>query len=157
MKIILYLSVALIAIAFFILVIYLSKTLKSLQGTLASVSKTLDGLEKQLTGVTTETTVLLHKTNALADDIQQKSERLNSVVNAVKDVGETVNHFNLTLNNLSKKVDKQVEQNKDKISQVIQWGNVLIDLKDKWKEKKQKTVVSDHEIIVSKRVNAQSK
>ena len=66
MILILYLSVALIAIAFLILVIYLSKTLKSLQMTLDNVAKTLSGLEKQLDGVTSETTMLLHKTNALS-------------------------------------------------------------------------------------------
>ncbi len=156
MQIILYLSVALIAIAFLVLVIFLAKALQSLSLTLESVSKTLDGLEKQLNGVTNETTVLLHKTNAIADDIQQKSESLNSVVDAVKDVGATVSHFNQTLQSISHKVDKQVEQNKDKLSQVIQWGNVLMELKDKWKERKQKTTVSEHKIMASERVNARS-
>ncbi len=45
MIIILYLSVALIAVAFLVLVIYLSKTLKSLQLTLKNVASTLEGLE----------------------------------------------------------------------------------------------------------------
>ncbi|XJZ26514.1 DUF948 domain-containing protein [Bacillota bacterium Lsc_1132] len=156
MQVILYLSVALIAIAFVVLVSYLAKALKSLSETLEKVSKTLDGLERQLNGVTNETTVLLHKTNSLADDIQKKSESLNSVVDAVKDVGATVSHFNQTLQSISQRVDKQVEQNKDKISQVIQWGNVLMDLKDKWKERKQKTAVTEHEIIASERVRARS-
>ena len=137
MQIILYLSVALIAIAFFVLVIYLSKTLKSLQGTLTSVSKTLSGLEKQLDGVTSETTILLQKTNALAEDIQQKSESLNSVVDAVKDVGVTVSKFNGTLMNLTNTVDQQVEDSKEKISQIVQWSNVILELKDKWQARKQ--------------------
>jgi len=137
MQIILYLSVALIAIAFFVLVIYFSKTLKSLQGTLTSVSKTLSGLEKQLDGVTSETTLLLQKTNALAEDIQQKSESLNSVVDAVKDVGVTVSKFNGTLLNLTNTVDQQVEDSKEKISQIVQWSNVILELKDKWQARKQ--------------------
>ncbi|MEO2078524.1 MAG: DUF948 domain-containing protein [Bacillus sp. (in: firmicutes)] len=137
MQIILYLSVALIAIAFLVLVIYLSATLKSLQGTLSSVSKTLTGLEKQLDGVTTETTLLLQKTNALAEDIQQKSEGLNSVVDAVKDVGVTVSKFNGTLLNLTNTVDQQVEDSKEKISQIVQWSNVILELKDKWQARKQ--------------------
>ena len=61
MIIILYLSVALIAVAFLILVIYLSKTLKSVQMTLTNVASTLDGLEGQMKGITAETTELLHK------------------------------------------------------------------------------------------------
>ncbi|EKN64417.1 hypothetical protein BABA_23320 [Neobacillus bataviensis LMG 21833] len=137
MEIILYLSVALIAIAFFVLVIYLAKTLKSLQVTLTSVSNTLTGLEKQLDGVTTETTILLHKTNALADDIQLKSERLNSVVEAVKDVGTTVSQFNGTLKNITNTVDQQVEESKEKISQIVQWSNIFLELKDKWQARKQ--------------------
>jgi len=137
MQIILYLSAALIAIAFFVLVIYLSKTLKSLQVTLTSVSNTLSGLETQLDGVTTETTLLLHKTNALAEDIQKKSESLNSVVEAVKDVGTTVSKFNGTLKNITDSVDLQVEESKEKISQVVQWGNILLELKDKWQARKQ--------------------
>lgn len=137
MEIILYLSVALIAIAFLILVIFVAKTLKSLQETLSSVSNTLTGLERQLDGVTKETTELLHKTNALADDIQEKSQNLNSVVSAVKNVGTTVNKFNGTLKTLTESFDIQVEENKEKISQIVQWGNVFLELKDKWNAKKQ--------------------
>jgi uncharacterized protein YoxC len=137
MQIILYLSVALIAVAFFILVIYLVKTLKSLQGTLTGVSKTLMELEKHLDDVTTETTLLLQKTNVLADDFQHKAESLNTVVDAVKDVGTTVSKFNGTLKNISTSFDKQVEQNKEKVSQIIQWSDVLLEIKDKWKARKQ--------------------
>ncbi|ETI70433.1 DUF948 domain-containing protein [Neobacillus vireti] len=146
MQIILYLSVALIAIAFLVLVIYLAKTLRSLQGTLTSVSQTLTGLEKQLDGVTSETTLLLQKTNALAEDIQHKSESLNSVVDAVKDVGTTVSKFNGTLKNITNSVDVQVEENKEKISQIVQWSNVLLELKDNWKARKEaKTKISPAE------------
>jgi uncharacterized protein YoxC len=153
MEIILYLSVALIAIAFFILVIFLSKTLKSLQGTLTSVSKTLNGLEKQLDGVTSETTLLLQKTNALAEDIQQKSESLNSVISAVKDVGTTVNQFNGTLKSLTQSFDTQIEESKEKVSQIVQWGNVFFELRDKWNERKQQK----SEIVVEEKQRVRSR
>ncbi|WP_251549637.1 DUF948 domain-containing protein [Neobacillus muris] len=143
MEIILYLSAAIAAIAFFVLVIYLASTLKSLRGTLDSVSDTLKGLETQLEGVTSETTLLLQKTNALAEDLQQKSERLNTVVEAVKDVGTTVSKFNGSLQNITHTVDRQIEENKDKISQIVQWSNVFLELKDKWQEKRQAKKESD--------------
>ncbi len=138
LSIILYLSVALIAIAFFILVIYLTRTLKSLQGTLNSVSKTLSGLEQQLDGVTKETTILLHKTNELASDVQKKAEDLNSVVDAVKDVGESVRKFSGSIQSITNSMTHQVEENKDKMAQVIQWSNIILELKDKWQDRKQK-------------------
>lgn len=137
MQILLYLSAALAAVAFLVLVIYLSATLKSLKVTLNSVSDTLKGLERQLEGVTSETTLLLKKTNALAEDLQDKSERLNTVVDAVKDVGASVKKFNGTLINITETFDKQVDESKEKVSQIIQWTNVFLELKDKWQERKQ--------------------
>jgi uncharacterized protein YoxC len=124
--------VAIIAAAFLVLVIYLVKTLKTVQVTLEGVSRTLGGIEQQLEGVTKETTMLLQKTNSLADDIQSKSNSLNSVVEAVKDVGTTIHTFNNSLKSVTNTFDKQIEQNKDKISQVVQWSNVFLELKDKW-------------------------
>ncbi|MGG3466387.1 DUF948 domain-containing protein [Neobacillus pocheonensis] len=137
MQIILYLSVALIAIAFLVLVIYLAKTLKSLQETLSGVSGTLRGLEKQLDAVMGETHLLLQKTNALAEDIHQKSKDLNSVVVAVKDVGTTIAGFNGTIKNITTSVDQTVEESKEKVAQIIQWSNILLELKDKWQARKQ--------------------
>ncbi|MDX5476523.1 MAG: DUF948 domain-containing protein, partial [Bacillaceae bacterium] len=97
----LYVSALIVAIAFFVLVIYVSKTLKSVQGTLDQVAGTLGGIEKQMQGITTETEQLLHKTNVLMEDIQDKSEQLNSVVVAVKDVGTSIQGFNHSVQRLS--------------------------------------------------------
>lgn len=137
MEIILYLSAALAAIAFFVLVLFIGRTLKSLQTTMDSVSKTLSSLEQQLDGVTRETTDLLHKTNALAEDIQHKSENLNTVVDAVKDVGTSIKKFNGTINKVTTSVDQQIEESKDKVSQIVQWTNVVLELREKWVQRKQ--------------------
>ncbi|MGP7818416.1 DUF948 domain-containing protein [Niallia sp. 01092] len=134
---ILYWSVALIAIAFTVLVIYLAKTLKSLHITLDSVSKTLSGLERQLDGVTRETTVLLEKTNHLAADIQQKSESLNSVVDAVKGVGESVRGFNQSVQSITNNVETTLEKNQDKISQIVQWSNIAMNIRDQWNSRRE--------------------
>jgi len=62
---------------------------------------------------------------------------LNSVVVAVKDVGTTVSKFNGTLKNITNLVDEQVEESKEKISQIVQWSNIFLELKDKWQTRKQ--------------------
>ena len=121
----LYLSVALIAIAFTILVIYVART-----------SKTLVGLERQLDGVTRETTILLQKTNDLAADIQQKSESLNSVVDAVKDVGSSVQGFNQSVQSITQNVENTLVKNQDKIAQIVQYSKVFMNIKDQWKARK---------------------
>jgi uncharacterized protein YoxC len=156
MEIILYLSVALIAIAFLMLVIFVSKTLRSLQITLDRVSKTLSGLEHQLDGVTRETTDLLKKTNTLADDLQKKSESLNTVVDAVKDVGTSIQKFNHTIQSVNTNVNRQLEQHQDKIAPLLQLGNVIIELKDKWKNKKQQRSFDEIPIKTRQRERGQN-
>ena len=136
MEIILYGSAALVAIAFLILVIYLARMLTSLQKTLNSVAHTLDDLEGQLKGITTETTELLHKTNELADDLKQKSENLNTAVIAVKEVGTSIQSFNTSIQKVSNKVVTEIENNQEKISQIVQWGNIALEMRDKWKSRK---------------------
>ncbi|MCP3762455.1 DUF948 domain-containing protein [Domibacillus sp. A3M-37] len=139
MEIILYLSAAVAAIAFLILVLNLSKTLKSVDNTLDTLSRTVDRLEGQLKDVTAETAQLLHKTNALAEDVQHKTEQLNTVVYAVKDVGSSVHNLNHSLKKVTTTVASQMEKNQFKISQAVQWGNVIKQMVDKFKEDKQKT------------------
>ncbi|HEY9576582.1 MAG TPA: DUF948 domain-containing protein [Pseudobacillus sp.] len=137
MEIILYLSAAIAAIAFLILVLNLSKTLKSVDKTLDSLSRTVDRLEGQMQGITAETTELLHKTNALAEDVQHKTEQLNTVVYAVKDVGSTVQNLNQTINKVTTTVASQMEKNQYKISQAVQWGNIVKQLVEKFKDGKE--------------------
>lgn len=136
MEIILYGSAAVVAVAFLILVIYLARTLTSLQKTLNSVAHTLDDLESQLKGITNETTELLHKTNELADDLKQKSENLNTAVMAVKEVGTSIQSFNTSLQKVSNKVATEIDNNQEKISQFVQWGNIALEMRDKWKARK---------------------
>lgn len=138
MKIILYASIALIAISFFILVIYIARTLTVLQETIRRLTAAIDHLDKEVQGITTETTQLLKKTNALADEVQKKVEGLNSLVHAVSDISTTVQSFNRSLQQVSACVTKQVETHREKVVKVMQWGNAFMEIWEKWKERKQK-------------------
>src|SRR5690606_34845553 len=90
-------------------------------------------------GITSETTELLNKTNKLAEDIQEKSEKLNSVVDAVKGVGESVSGFNSSIMRVSDSITTEAERNSDKIAQVVQWSNVVLGILDKVKERREAT------------------
>ena len=136
LEIVLYLSAAVAAIAFLVLVFFLGNTLKSLQVTLDSVSKTLVGLESQMQGISLETTQLLHKTNVLAEDLKEKSENLNTVVHAVRDVGTSIQSFNTSIQKVSNKVQQEIDDNQERISQVVQWSNIAMEIREKWKTRK---------------------
>src|SRR5690606_23036778 len=135
-QILLYIAAIVAAVGFLILCVALAMTLNSLKNTLKEVSGTVAGLENQLQGVTLETTNLLHKTNELAEDIQVKTEKLNGVVDAVKGVGNSVTDLNASVRRITMSIASQAEQNEEKIAQVVQWSNVAMGIRDKWKARK---------------------
>ncbi|KHD84234.1 DUF948 domain-containing protein [Heyndrickxia ginsengihumi] len=138
MIIILYLSVALIAIAFLFLVISLSRTLKSVSVTLDHVAGTVKDLESQMQGITNETTKILQSTNDLVADIQHKSEKLNTVVDAVEDIGVSATQLSQTLRRVTTTVSSTVGKKQEKIAQALQWGAAIKNIRDKWAERKPK-------------------
>ncbi|GIN11754.1 DUF948 domain-containing protein [Shouchella clausii] len=137
MEAILYISALIVALAFAILVIYLIKTLKSATKTLENTSATVEALEKQLRGITTESELLLKKTNALADDLQQKSESLNTVFGAAKELGESMKTLNQSVHQVSVKISDQTSRNAETVSQAVQWGQAVLDFYTKFKQRKQ--------------------
>lgn len=136
MENLLYIAAIIAAIAFLVLCISLAVTLFSVKKTLNNVVGILEGLDTNLQNVTKETADLLHKTNELAEDIQQKSVKLNTVVDAVKDVGSSVSGLNQSIQRITSSVTSEVEKNEEKIAQVVQWSNVILSVRDKWKERK---------------------
>lgn len=136
MEIILYVSALIAAIAFAVLAAYLGNTLVAMRKTLLSLAHTTAALEKQLQGVTYETEQLLHKTNALAEDIQQKSQSLNKVVKSVEGISTTIDSINGRLAQATNSVVHQVEQNADKVAQVMQWGTAAIEVYGRLRKRK---------------------
>lgn len=143
MEAVIYISVGAIAIAFVILVIYIISTLKTLSKTLERVSNTVDSLEGQLKGVTSEAEELLKKSNILASDLQEKSEKLDSVIDSVTDIGKTVQQFNSNLARVGENVTHRVEQNQDKISQVVSWAQIALEIKEKWDDMRARKKTDD--------------
>lgn len=133
--IIVYISVAVLAVAFAVLVYYVSRTLKSAERTLNHVASTMEGLEKQLNGITSETAELLHRTNHLADEVGKKTQSFNTFFDSVKDVGESIQSVNRSLRTVSDKVSRETERQAGQVSQVVQWSQAAIDIWGRWKEK----------------------
>lgn len=133
MIIILYLSVAVIAVAFAVLVYFLSQTLRSAQKTMDDVASTLEDVQEQMKGLNGETTELLHRTNLLAVDVQKKSASLNSIIDAVHGFGESLNDVNASVKKVTSSIESSGEANANKVAQAVQWGKAAIDLIQRWK------------------------
>lgn len=136
MENLLYIAAVIAAVGFLVLCISLAVTLFSVKKTLANVAVTVEHLDSNLQDMTKETALLLHKTNALTEDIQYKSSQLNGLVTSVKGVGDTLNQFNSSMQRITSSVTNEVEKNEEKIAQVVQWSNVVLGIRDQWKERK---------------------
>ena len=73
--------------------------------------------------------------NRLTEDIQGKVDRLNSVVDAVKGIGDSVQNLNGSVDRVTNSITHNISQNEDKISQVVQWSNVAMEIADKWQNR----------------------
>lgn len=154
------------AVAFLVICVVLALFLMQLLKTVKGINETLDGIQGQIQGITRESTDLLHKANRLTEDIQDKSLRLNSVVDAVKGVGDSVQTLNTSVDRVTNSITHNISQNEDKISQVIQWSNVAMEVADKWQLRKDRknnvsyrnhaTTSSDYEAKVPKDYNDQT-
>ena len=136
MENLLYIAALIFALAFVALVIYIIRVLKETERTMANVASTLDGLEQQMNGITTETTLLLSRTNDLAEDINQKSQRVNQVVDSIGGLGTTITDFNRSLQHVSDAIIDKASENHEEAAQVIKWGTVIMELYNKRKSKK---------------------
>ncbi|CJC39546.1 Uncharacterized protein containing a divergent version of the methyl-accepting chemotaxis-like domain [Streptococcus pneumoniae] len=96
-------------------------------------------------GISVETEQLLHKTNALADDIQQKSQSLNKVVAGVDGIGTTIQSLNTKLRNVSDSVTDEIENNADKVAQVVQWSSAAIEVYNHYRASRQEKKVEKEE------------
>lgn len=110
----------------------------------------MEGIEGQMQGITRETTLLLEKTNSLAEDVQGKSQQLNSLVGAVKGFGDSVQGLNSTVQAVTSSIENNVAKNSDQIGQVVQWSSALMGIRSKLKEDKQTNVVVDEQTTATK-------
>jgi uncharacterized protein YoxC len=90
-------SVAIIAIAFAALVLYVIALIKALRVTLGQVNQTLVEVRKQLDEIGNETKEVIAHTNQLSFDLKQKMESLDSLFKTVANVGDVLEHQTASL------------------------------------------------------------
>lgn len=126
MIVILYIAALIFSLAFAALVIFI---IVSLNPILKEVDDTLSVMKEEVNNITVESTELLKKTNRLADDIENKSAKLNGLFDGIKGIGETVKDLNTSIKQVSTKVSTTLTKEQDKIAQFTKWGTALLNLR----------------------------
>ncbi|MBP1988973.1 DUF948 domain-containing protein [Paenibacillus eucommiae] len=135
-------SVAVIALAFVVLVVYLIITLRSLSAMIQNTSQTLSNVEKQVGALTTDTSELLQHTKEIVVDVQGKLQAMNSAFASFKQSGEAAKEVTTSVRQVSsavadfirakkpERLEKPVKQNTavDRTAEIIKVIPVFLEL-----------------------------
>ncbi|WP_055105240.1 DUF948 domain-containing protein [Paenibacillus ihumii] len=94
-------SVALIAAAFIVLVVFLVKTLKAAEKSLDKTTQTLQEIQKTVDELSYEVKQVVRQANSITVDVEHKMKQLDPVLESVKNVGDVLNEVTLAAKQVS--------------------------------------------------------
>lgn len=94
-------SVALIAVAFAVLVVFLVKTLKAAENSLEKTTQTLQEVQKTIDELSYEVKSVVRQANQITGDLQHKMEQIDPVLESVRNVGDILNEVTLATKQVS--------------------------------------------------------
>lgn len=103
MNIVISISVAIVAIAFAVLVVFLVKTLLSAKDSLDNVSATLKDVQKTMEELTYEVKQTIRNVNDITGDVEHKLQQVDPVVESVKNLGVVLSEITETVKDLTLK------------------------------------------------------
>ncbi|WP_159888583.1 DUF948 domain-containing protein [Paenibacillus puerhi] len=143
-------SVAIVAIAFAALVVYLIKTLRSVTELLSQTNVTIREIQGQINGISVEATELLRHTNEVTVDVRNKLHSIDPVVYSVKNIGDAVQEVTDTVKEATAAVAGSIRRNVpaetpktgEAISRVIQAVPMLLEIWHTWRAPKKTTAAA---------------
>lgn len=114
-------SVALIAIAFTVLVVFLIRTLKAAENSLNKTAQTLEEVQKTIEELSYEVKQVVRQANGITEDVQNKMKSIDPVLATVKNVGDVLNEVSLAAKQVSTSlIDrfKKVPARKERVQSV---------------------------------------
>lgn len=93
MDILMQISIAVIAVAFLILLYSLIQTLKALRAGLDEMRQTIGTLRTEVTQISVEVKEAVHNTNAMTLDVREKLSSLDVLFASVNDIGHALHSF----------------------------------------------------------------
>ncbi|GAA3401346.1 DUF948 domain-containing protein [Paenibacillus hodogayensis] len=137
-------SVACIAVAFIVLVVFLAATLQSVRASLKQVNETLAHVDMKLDTITAETVKLMQRTEHIAGDVEGKLKSLDALFLSVGQVGESVHQITTSVKQVSATVSNSVRaagekasRERNRTSEMLEWASLGLHLWRKWQSRKQ--------------------
>ncbi|OZB90518.1 DUF948 domain-containing protein [Paenibacillus sp. XY044] len=109
------LSVALIAVAFAVLVVYLIKTLLAAKSSLEKTTQTLQEVQSTIDELSYEIKQIVRHANDITADVEHKMKQIDPVMNSVKNLGEVLSEVTLAAKQASTTLIHRFKQPKHQV------------------------------------------
>jgi uncharacterized protein YoxC len=135
-------SVAVITVAFVILVVYLIQTLKSVTALVDKTNEAVNQMQQQINQISTDASELLKHTNEITVDVRDKLHALDNTFYSIKNIGDAVSEITYSVKQVSAtvtdtiqhKVQEELKAPKSPFNKILPFIPVVIDIVRKIKK-----------------------
>lgn len=148
-----YVGVLFCALAFALVIIYISLVLKRVSNTMETLGETLGEVEEKLQYITPQLRTTVNETGKVVDDLHDKVAVADNLFDSLENIGTSLNASQKLLNQETKKLPEfKSSQSMEQITEGIKWGDVALRLYKKWNDNNEKNelVVQDENLPAKK-------
>lgn len=135
-KIWLYIALAIFVLGLIIAGIGVGLMIAGIKDPMKEIKGSVNNLKERMNSLKLETTSLQHHTNEIKEDMQVKSEKVSTFIDAAKGTKNSVLDLNSSVKAITTDVTSKVDRDRESAAQVDQWSNTAVGLLDLWKNRK---------------------
>ena len=124
----LYIAIGIIVLGIIVAGIGVFLLIKGMKEPMKEMKGSADNLKGRMDKLMLETTHLQHTTAELKEDIQQKTEKINYMVDAAKGTKNSLLDMNAVVRNITAGISTKVDHDPAHAAQVNQWSNTAMGL-----------------------------
>lgn len=131
------------ALAFALVVIYISVVLKRVSSTMETLGSTLGDVEKKLQYLTPELRNTVNETEKMVEDLNGKITATDGLFDSLENIGSSLNACNQILYQQTKKLPKYTTpQIMNQLAEGFMWSEVGLKIYNKWKKRNGKNEIA---------------
>lgn len=131
MNVWLIIAVVIISLGILLLVISAILSIPNINKWSTVMMGSVQRIQQQLEGLQKESNTLKGKVELLAEDLHDKSIKVQSAVNAVTNVTTSITEIQQNVSQKTSSISKKVENDEEMRAEAAQWSNIFLNIMEK--------------------------
>lgn len=131
MNVWLIIAVVIISLGILLLVISAILSIPNINKWSTVMMGSVQRIQQQLEGLQKESNTLKGKVELLAEDLNDKSIKVQSAVNAVTNVTTSITEIQQNVSQKTSSISKKVENDEEMRAEAAQWSNIFLNIMEK--------------------------